>query len=104
MAVTEVFSFNRNFFPFCSDSTDAKRLWIGPKDLDKPATCATNPEFAKWLKDRKWTEDFFLKWINNDLTIPRRLYFPLVCNVYSGRIIDLVWDANNVAIGAFVQV
>jgi hypothetical protein len=80
-----------------------KLFWIGPKDLDKPAVAASNPAFAAWLKRRKLTEPAFLKWVNNDLSLPLKPYFPLMCYVYGAKVVGIAYD-NNVGVGAFVKV
>jgi|FrelakmetLWP11LW_1041352.scaffolds.fasta_scaffold48788_1 hypothetical protein len=80
-----------------------KWVWIGPKDLPKPANAASNPDFAAWLKKRNISETDFLSWVNNDPKLARKPFFPLKCYLYSARVVGIAWDNNNIGVGAFLQ-
>ena len=85
-----------------TDYLDDKIVWFGPKDLDKPASAATNADFASWLKKKDTTESQFVKWLNNKL--PLKPFYPLISTLYRAKVCAMAFNANNVAVGAFIKV
>lgn len=84
-----------------SGKLTTKIIFFGPVTFKPVKPAGSTEEFSNWLKKREITPTMFMKWINNEVFF--RPYFPLKADIYTGRVVDLIWNPNKVGVGAIVK-